>query len=99
MKSLLKHRTIESKTLNKDVELVELCYAAQMQIMEAHSNGKPSEVGPIMIKYGVVEFAESTVDEIATMLPLPVVVELSEAVAEHSALDEDKEKKLESAQK
>jgi len=99
MKSLLKHRIIESKTLNKDVELVELCYAAQMQIMEAHSNGKPSEVGPIMVKYGVLEFAELTVEEIGTLLPLPVVVELSEAVAEHSSLGVDQEKKSESAQK
>ena len=87
----LKRGKAHIETLGREVELVELSYRAQMEMMKAYSEDN-SDVAPIMIKHGVVEFADKTIDEIATGYPFPVIIELSDAVQEFSGLNEDHEK-------
>lgn len=93
MEDLRRREKFHSKALGKEVELVELSYRAQAKIMQAYRDGEPYDVGPIMVKYGVAEYHDATLDEIADSLPLGVIGELSDAVSDFSGIDEDHEKK------
>ena len=98
MEDIRRRKTYACKGLGRDVELVELSYKAQSLLIDCYSNGRPSDSGPIMVRYGVTEFHDTSEDEIAEMLTLPIVVELSEAVGDFSGIGDDEEKKSESAQ-
>jgi hypothetical protein len=93
MKSLLKKGSVFIESLDREVEVKELSYKAQMEIMKAYNEGEQELSGLIMIKHGVAEFAEETLDTIGEALPVHVVVELGNAVAEFSGMNEDIEKK------
>ena len=93
MKSLLKKGSVHVESLGREVELLELSYKAQMEIVKAYNEGEQELSGLIMIKHGVPEFGKETLEAIGAALPVQVVMELGNAVAEFSGMNEDLEKK------
>lgn len=94
---MLRKTKVRIESLDKEVELIELSYLGQMEVMEAYSSGQSAMAGPIMIKHGAPEFSEMTPEDIGSQYPLSVIVELTDAITEFSGLGEDQEKKSESA--
>lgn len=93
MESLLKTEKASVESLGREVELVELSYRAQMELMKAYQDGEAPLAGLIMTKHGVKEFQDETLDDLAGALPVEVVIELAALVSKFSGLDEDQEKK------
>ena len=60
---MLKREKVFIKSLDREVELVELPYRAQMAVMEAYSDGNAADVPLIMVKHGIAEFAEMSIEE------------------------------------
>ena len=95
----LKKGTFYSAELGREVELLELSYRGQTEAFSAYVDN-PSMAAPTLIHYGVPEFSELEVAEIADKFPLNLVVELADAVTAFSGLDvdgEDAQKKSERA--
>ncbi len=85
----LKRETVEIKNLGKSIELRELNGKAQAEVMQAHGDGDVVKVSAVIVKYGVTEFDEKTVDEVMEMLPLRTLTEISDAVTKLSDIGID----------
>lgn len=90
MQSFLKTKKLRIEALDKELTIVELCAKAQIEIMEAIRDEKAIDTHFIACKYGVPEWAQESIEDISTSLPLKAAREISDAIYELSGVDDAK---------
>lgn len=83
--SYLKQKTVHIESLGEDLLIRELPSAAQLQMIE-HKDS-PFEGIFIACKFGVVDWAEKSLDEIKEMISMRQANEVSSAVFDISGVD------------
>ena len=92
MKSLLKTAKVRIESLDRDLEISELCAKAQIELLEyfRSSNGNNLSGHFIVCKYGVREWQKETPEDLSLNLPLKVASEVAAAIYKLSGIEESK---------
>jgi hypothetical protein len=90
MESFLKTATVRIESLDRDLDIRELCAKAQIEILESHRADRSMDTYFIACKYGVPEWESETLEDISMKFSLHVLKEISDAVAKLAGLDEAK---------
>lgn len=76
--------------LGENVELVELSYAAQCEMLDAMRDGRDTDTPLIALRYGMPSvFGEMSNDEISANANITTITALADIVTDFSDLSED----------
>jgi hypothetical protein len=99
MKSLLKTATVRIESLDRDLEISELCAKDQIALLEYwrsikgdHGEDEPLNFDGhfIVCKYGVPEWRDETTEDLSLNLPLKAATEIANAIYKLSGIEDSK---------
>ena len=94
--SYLRKATVEIQNLGQSVDLTELPAIGAEQMNAAIRDGRHLLGAAIAVKYGMAEWRDTDPEQILSELPSRTIIEIAEAVAKLSGLDEPEGKNSES---